>query len=68
MKKLVILAIVVALIIAFALPGSLFAHPGAPAAHGVDGLTFGGLVAGWALGTPLELADHVRGVADHVRR
>jgi hypothetical protein len=40
---------------AFAAPG------GAPAAHGVDGRTFGGLVSALAQGDPHALASHVSG-------
>ena len=71
MKKLVVVLVVVVLL--FALSAPAFAFPngavGVPAAHGADGKTFGGLVSAGARGeiTDFNLAEHARGVADHVR-
>jgi hypothetical protein len=61
MRK-VISAIVLATVLAVASVGTAFgAAGGAPAVHGVDGRTFGGLVAGLAQTNPLGLAGHVSG-------
>jgi len=62
MKKVVrpilVCMIVVAMTVVFA--SVTFAAPGgAPAAHGVDGKTFGGLVSGLAQSYPGAVADHV---------
>ncbi len=69
MKKIVVLLIVVVMLLALSAP--VFAHPagGAPAAHEVDGPTFGGAVSAGARGEieGFNLADHARGVAGHVR-
>lgn len=58
MKKLFMVVLVVALVLSFA--GSAFAS-GMPAAHGVDGRTFGGAVSGLAQTDPGALAAHVSG-------
>jgi len=53
------------MMVVFDLPGLLFARPaqssGMPAAHEVDGRTFGGAVAGLTQTNPLALAEHVSG-------
>ena len=38
----------------------LAARGGMPAAHGVEGRTFGGVVGGLAQTNPIVLAEHVR--------
>jgi hypothetical protein len=58
MKKLIILAIVVALIVIFALPSALFAAPGGmPAAHNATGQQFGGLIAYKAVCDPFWIVN-----------
>ena len=66
MKKLVILAIVVALIVIFALPTALFADShvkgnGMPAAHGRSGSEFGPWVSNTVQCDFCGFVDHVRG-------
>ena len=63
MKKAMMIAVfVIVLAVIFTIPATLFAAPGgAPAAHGVDGKTFGGLVSDLAKMYPGAVADHVSG-------
>lgn len=58
-RKLVVVVATVAVLFLAASP--VFAKGGMPAAHGVDGRTFGGVVSGLALTNPLALAEHVSG-------
>lgn len=61
MKKAIVLLILLVLLVT-AFTSVAYAAPGGmPAAHGVDGRTFGGVVAGLATTNPLALADHVAG-------
>ena len=60
MKRLLVVLIVVVMVLALATP-AFAARGGMPAAHGVDGRTFGGVVSGAAQTNPLGLAEHVRG-------
>jgi hypothetical protein len=57
-KTLVLGVIVTVLLLVMAVP-AMAAPGGAPAAHGVDGKTFGGLVSGLATSYPGAVADHV---------
>lgn len=59
-RKLRIVAITLAFLL-IAAPFALAAPGGMPAAHGVDGRTFGGAVSGLATTNPGALADHVSG-------
>ncbi len=58
MKKLMVLVVLAVMVLAIALP--VFGK-GMPAAHGVDGRTFGGAVSGLAQADPGALAAHVSG-------
>jgi hypothetical protein len=58
-KTLVLGVIVTVLLLVMAVPA--MAGPGAPAAHGVDGKTFGGLVSVLATSSPGAVAVHVAG-------
>jgi hypothetical protein len=62
MKKMLI-ALVLVLLLAMMVSTVAFAAAGwrAPAIHGVDGRTFGGLVSALAQFDPLALAAHVSG-------
>jgi hypothetical protein len=60
MRK-IISAIVFSTVLAVASVGTAFAAGGLPAAHGVDGRTFGGLVANLAQNDPGALVSHVSG-------
>lgn len=51
----VVVALVAGSAVALAAPG------GMPAAHGVDGKTFGGVVSAVAQANPIALAEHVGG-------
>ena len=56
------IALLIALVLSVALSGQVLAAPGGmPAAHGVDGRTFGGAVSGLATTDPGALAAHVSG-------
>ena len=60
MKRLLAVIALVATMMLHA--GAAFAAPGGmPAAHGVDGPTFGGAVSGLAQTDPGALAGHVSG-------
>ena len=58
MKRFLVGLIVVVMVMALAAP-AFAARGGMPAAHGVDGRTFGGVVSGLAQTDPLGLAEHV---------
>jgi hypothetical protein len=61
MKKLFI-AVILSVLVASALSSVAFAAQGGmPAAHGVDGRTFGAVVSGLAQSDPGALAAHVSG-------
>jgi acid phosphatase family membrane protein YuiD len=59
MKK-VLSSLLVAMFVAVMVAGTALAAPGGmPAAHGVDGQTFGAVVSGAAQSAPGAIADHV---------
>ncbi len=60
-KRLVAFVSTAALAVAVLAPAALAAPGGAPAAHGVDGPTFGKAVSGLATSNPIALAAHVSG-------
>jgi hypothetical protein len=60
-KKLVRSLVLATVLAAMAAVPAFAAEGGAPAKHGVDGRTFGGVVAGLATTNPLALAAHVSG-------
>ncbi len=61
MKKALVLVVLAVMVMTIALP--VFGKGGMPAAHGVDGRTFGGAVSELAQTNPGALADHVSGNA-----
>jgi hypothetical protein len=61
MKKLAFVALFVIVLAAFAVQPAAAASGGMPAAHGVDGKTFGSAVSNLAQTNPAALADHVSG-------
>jgi hypothetical protein len=60
MKKLTV-SLVLTLVLAVMVANVAFAAGGAPAAHGVDGRTFGALVSATAQSAPGALAEHTSG-------
>jgi hypothetical protein len=60
MKKLTV-SLVLTLVLAVMVANVAFAAGGAPAAHGVDGRTFGTLVSTTAQSAPGALAEHTSG-------
>ncbi len=61
MKKFAATAALALGLVAVAAPAASAAPGGAPAAHGVDGRTFGAAVSGLATTNPAALAAHVSG-------
>lgn len=61
MKKTLVVMSVVAVVLAVMAVPVLAAPGGAPAAHGVDGKTFGAAVSGLAQSAPGAVAAHVSG-------
>ena len=61
MKKFAATAAIALGLVALGAPAASAAPGGAPAAHGVDGKTFGGLVSGLAQSAPGAVAAHVSG-------
>ena len=59
MKKILVIMLVFFMVFGFS-ANILAARGGMPAAHGVDGRTFGGVVGGLAQTNPIVLAEHVR--------
>jgi hypothetical protein len=60
MKKITVIVAVAAFMAIMAVP-ALAAPGGMPAAHGVDGKTFGAAVSGLAQSAPGAVAAHVSG-------
>jgi hypothetical protein len=60
MKKIAV-SIMLALLVSVMVAGTAFAAGGAPAAHGVDGKTFGSVVSSTAQSSPGALAEHTSG-------
>jgi len=59
-RKMIFLVLVLTLLFVAVTP--VMAAPGGlPGAHGVDGKTFGGLVAGLAQADPAALVSHITG-------
>jgi hypothetical protein len=61
MKKISISIVAASLFVMMAFGVSFAAPGGMPAAHGVDGATFGTVVSGVAQTAPSALANHVSG-------
>jgi len=61
MKRLVVFMFVAVFTMAIMAVPALAAPGGMPAAHGVDGKTFGGAVSALAQANPAALASHVSG-------
>jgi hypothetical protein len=61
MKRTIRSIVLATIIAALAAAPVLAGAGGMPAAHGVDGRTFGGAVSGLAQSNPLGLAGHVSG-------
>jgi hypothetical protein len=61
MKKTLVVMSIVAVVMAVMAVPVLAAPGGAPAAHGVDGKTFGAAVSGLAQSAPGAVAAHVSG-------
>jgi hypothetical protein len=59
MKKFTISIILAAFVAVFAFGSAFAGTGGAPAAHGVDGKTFGAAVSGLAQSAPGAVAEHV---------
>lgn len=59
MKKFTLSLILAVFVAVFAFGSAFAGTGGAPAAHGVDGKTFGYLVSGLAQSAPGAVADHV---------